>query len=72
MRETFGRRLKQRRKELGLTQDKLGLLTGLSQTNITFYETEKREPGLFNAICIADALGVSLDWLAGRTDKKGN
>lgn len=33
------------------------------------YEIGKRTPGIELATRMADALGVSLDWLAGRTDK---
>lgn len=54
------------RKKRGITADTLAKLTGLSGASISCYENDKHEPSFFNAICIADVLGVSLDWLAGR------
>lgn len=71
MPESFGSRLKARRKEIRMSQTKLCDLTGISQANISLYENGKREPGVFMAILLADALGCSLDWLAGRSKEVG-
>ncbi len=67
---TFGQRLRQARKEKGLSLVKLADLSGVHETAINAYECARYGPGLNNAIRLADDLGVSLDWLAGRTDKK--
>jgi transcriptional regulator with XRE-family HTH domain len=66
MNDTFGERLRMVRKKRGLTEDELAERTGMTRTSISYYETGKQWPSLFNAVCIADVLGVSLDWLAGR------
>ena len=42
--------------------------TGISIVAISRYLSGDRNPTLINAILIADALGVSLDWLCGRED----
>jgi transcriptional regulator with XRE-family HTH domain len=47
-----------------MTQKQLAEMCGVSLTTISLYEHDKQDPSLFNATCIADALGVSLDWLA--------
>jgi transcriptional regulator with XRE-family HTH domain len=69
MQETMGMRIRGVRKKKNMTMDTLAELSGLTRTSISNYENDKSYPTLFNAICIADVLGVSLDWLAGR--KKG-
>lgn len=66
---TMGRRIKYARRKRCLTLEKLSEVSGLSIGAISGYENDKRDPRLFNMICLADALGVSLDWLTGR--KKG-
>lgn len=65
----IGRRIKQRREELGLTQEELGKPLGLNKSTIQRYEN-----GLVSKIklpvleSIAVKLGVSPDWLALKTD----
>ena len=44
--------------------------TGLSSGTIRNYMYGRAIPMLNAAIALADALGVSLDWLTGRSDKK--
>jgi transcriptional regulator with XRE-family HTH domain len=61
---TLGERIKYRREKLGLTQMQLAEAAGLSRCLIYRYEADLHDPSLFNATCIADALGVSLDYLA--------
>lgn len=63
-------RLKEARKAKGWTQYRLAIRTGIGQSLIAAYEKDKRVPGAFNLLCLADALDVSTDWLLGRTDKK--
>jgi transcriptional regulator with XRE-family HTH domain len=64
---TCGERIKERRKALGMTQKELAEKSGVHKNSITHYEKDRCEPTLFNASCIATALGVSIDFLAGLT-----
>lgn len=68
MQKTMGRRIREARCKRGITQDTLAELAGLTRTSVNFYESDKHDPSFFNATCIADVLGVSLDWLAGRKE----
>ena len=52
--------------EKGISAYKLSRETGISQGLISEYKSGKKLPTLQNFIKIADALGVSLDELAGR------
>lgn len=63
---TVGERIVSLRKELGLSQVELAHEAGLSRQCLYKYENNIADPKLFNAMCIADVLGVSLDYLAGR------
>lgn len=62
---TFGRRLRQIRKERGLTQDELGAVLGLSKQQISQYETEIREPRTIRIHDIARRLNMSIGELLG-------
>lgn len=64
----FAKRLKQKRKEEGLTTLELGKQVNISDAQISRYETENRVPSLANAIKIANYFGVTIDWLAGQED----
>lgn len=66
----FAERVRQTRLELGMLQKELAKKMGMSQQAISSMEGGRREACFFTAICVADALGVSLDYLAGRTDVK--
>lgn len=58
--QKLGKRLHQLRLDAGLTQEKLSIATGLSQTYISGIETGKRNPSIKTLDKIAKALGVSL------------
>jgi transcriptional regulator with XRE-family HTH domain len=66
----FAERMRETRLELGMSQAQLARKMGMSQQAISSIEGGRRESYLFTALCVADALGVSLDYLAGRTDVK--
>lgn len=57
---TVGERIKELRKEKGLTQKQLGELSGLSTTQIGHYEQGFRKPKIDTMNKIARALGVSI------------
>ena len=67
---TFGERLRQARLEREMTQQELAEVSGIAYNSIKKYEQGRHEPGLFCATCLAIALGVSLDWLAGIEEKR--
>lgn len=60
-----GRRLREARKEKGLTQEALGNLIGVGKSAICCYEKESRNPTLESIIELIDVLGVSADYLLG-------
>ena len=63
----FGHRIKRARKAKGWSQGKLGKRVGINAyQQISRYERGLEEPGVLTAAKIADALGVSLDYLTGR------
>ena len=64
---TPGQRLKQARTAQRLSRRVLAEKSGVAYNSILQYEHDKVEPSLFAATCLADALGISLDWIAGRT-----
>ena len=58
------------RKSLHLTQAQLGELVNVSQRSVASWEGGQRSPSI-PALCdLADQLGVSVDYLLGRTDEK--
>jgi len=63
----FGNRLRQLRKEKGLTQAELAKLLSIGESTISFYESGKRQPDYETLIRIADLFNVSVDYLLGRT-----
>ena len=67
---TFGERLKECRQYNWLSISDLSKITGVSTALIRHYENDRSEPSLFKIACIATALGVSIDYLAGLSDKK--
>ena len=66
--EKFPERLKQIRLEKLLEQADLAEKIGVRQEAISQYERGINRPNLKTFSRLGQALGVSLDWLAGRTD----
>ncbi|MGN1194285.1 MAG: helix-turn-helix domain-containing protein [Acutalibacteraceae bacterium] len=63
-------RLKDLRKERGLTQIQMQLLTGIDQSDYSKIENGKRYYTFEQCKRIAVALNTSMDYLAGLTDRK--
>ncbi|MGN0524262.1 MAG: helix-turn-helix domain-containing protein [Eubacterium sp.] len=63
-------RLKELRKEKGISQLKLALDLSMNQNTISRYETGEREADYKTLIKIADYFDVSIDYLLERTDCK--
>ena len=67
---TIGESMRRVRTDRGFTQEALSIKSGIGQQNISKYECGGSFPTIINLIPIADALGVSLDELVGRTAPK--
>ena len=65
----FAKRLKEARTAAGLTQGELSKTAGVTAATISAYEsadgTKGKNPSLDNALKLAQALHISLDWLCG-------
>lgn len=66
----FSVRIKELRKQAGLTQEQLGAIIGVSKYSIHLYEKATNCPDMKGLIALADYFNVSMDYLAGRTDKR--
>jgi transcriptional regulator with XRE-family HTH domain len=66
MTKIFSERLKEARLAKGFSRSNLVEKSGVSYTAIYNIEERNHLPNLFIAICLAETLEVSLDWLAGR------
>ena len=66
----FVNRLKNLRKEKGLTQIQMQFLTGIDQSDYSKIENGKRYYTFEQCKRIAIALDTSMDYLAGLTDDK--
>lgn len=65
----LGERIRQRRKELNLTQDDLSRALGVTPQHISAIEQNKRAPSLSSLVSISKELGVTNDFLL--TGKEG-
>ena len=70
MREVLAARLRQCRKEKGLSQLQGAIYCDITEKAYQNYELMTREPRLEILIRLADFYQVSLDYLTGRTDCK--
>ena len=64
----FGERLKLLRKEKKVTQNTVSDYLGLTCRAYRYYGAGERYPDFENLIVLANYLGVSIDYLVGRTD----
>lgn len=63
-------RLKELRKERNITQIQMQMMTGIDQSDYSKIENGKRFYTFEQCKRIAEALGTSMDYLAGLTDLK--
>ena len=61
-------RLKELRKQKGISQLKLAMDLNMNQNSISRYENEEREADYVTLIKLADYFNVSIDYLLERTD----
>ena len=66
---TFGEHITTLRKRKSISQSELGKVVGTSGDIIGKYERDEVKPSIDTAAKIADALGVSLDYLSGNTSQ---
>lgn len=66
----FNERLKALRKERKLTQEGTATALGLNYRHYQRLEADGNTPNFGNLVQIADFFGVSMDYLAGRTDNR--
>ena len=70
MKEILAQRLKELRKEKGLSQIQVAIYCDITENTYQNYELMMRQPKLDILIRIADFYDVSIDYLVGRTDKR--
>ena len=64
---TFGERLRELRKFKKQTQKELANEIGVSESTVSMYEMERREPDFETLEVLADYFNVDVDYLLGRT-----
>lgn len=68
----LGTRLKELRKERGLTQQQVANVLSISARGYTYYELGTNEPSLSALKKLSDFFNCSIDYLVGREDDFGN
>ncbi len=66
----FNERLKMLRKELKMSQEQVARTISMALRNYQRLEADGNTPNFANLVQLADLFGVSMDYLAGRTDKR--
>lgn len=69
MRNKFPQRLRQLRKEKGITQEALGQYLHYNHTAVANYESGRNQPSFDDLLKLADYFDVSTDFLLGRSEK---
>lgn len=62
---TFGERLRQARKECGLSLEQMAEIVGVARQNIAAYENGSKQPELQRVPILANAVSRSVGWLFG-------
>lgn len=63
-------KIKELRIEFRMKQSDLAGILGISQATLSNWETGRFEPDIETLIKLSNLFGVSVDYLAGKTDKK--
>lgn len=71
-RKTVGERIREARKQKGLTMAELSELVNISQGQLSNYEKDRREPAFSKMARIADVFEISLDWFALGLEEEDN
>ena len=67
--KTFGEKIKELRKEKGLTQKELAAKIGQAQSTIFYWEQDKQKPDIYSLKKLCDLFDVPADYLIGRIDE---
>ena len=67
---TLHERMRKLRKERSETQVQVAAATGMTDRQYQRFEAGSQKPGFDNLCALADHFGVSLDYLAGRSDQR--
>ena len=68
--KNFSERIKELRKEKGLSQEGVGNIIGVTRYAVYSYEKGRAYPEMKSLVALAEYFDVSMDYLAGRTDKR--
>ena len=63
-----GKQLKALRESVGMTQEKMGVLLGVTQGTVVRYETGLTQTPMKILLWYADYFDVSMDYICGRTE----
>ena len=66
----FQERVRALRKERGETQAQVAAASGIGGRHYQKFESGNNLPSFHNLCALADHFGVSMDYLAGRTDRR--
>ena len=69
---TLGHRIQQKRKEKGLSQEKLGEQLNVSRQTVYKWENDQTVPELFNPIAMAEILDVRVGWLINEEENESD
>ena len=67
---TFGQKMAFCRKEKKISQAEIGKIAGINSDIVGKYERDEMKPSIETAKKLADALGVSIDYLVSDTELK--
>ena len=67
---TTGERIRTLRERAGMTRRELAGRCLVAEVTVMSWEMEKTLPRIDNAAAVADAFGVSLDYIAGREESQ--
>lgn len=68
----FGKEIKEARKTIGATQSQVAKATGIPQNTISWIESDKGIPNVWQCLLIAKYLGCSIEYLIGSDDNFNN
>lgn len=69
---TLGQRIQQKRKEKGLSQEKLGEQLNVSRQTVYKWENDQTIPELFNLIAMTEILDVKVGWLINEEENESD
>ena len=69
---TLGQRIQKKRKEKGLSQEKLGEQLNVSRQTVYKWENDQTIPELFNLIAMAEILDVRAAWLINEEESESD